>query len=222
MIDGGHGGKDGGAQGNGLSEKKLTLTIAQLVKKHLESYEGAEVSLTRDDDRFLELSERAELANRAGSDLFVSIHINSSAGAAGDGFESYIYNGQITDATIAAQNVMHAAIIRTKLFKDRGKKRANFAVLRESHMPALLTENGFINNPSNAQTLSSSANLDKLAEAHAIGIAEILGLKKRGGTPAPENKIYKVQVGAFADLTNAENLKKDLTEKGYKPFITEE
>lgn len=224
MIDPGHGGKDPGAQGNGLSEEKLTLAIAKLTKEYLESYEGVEVEMTRREDRFLELSERAELANGAGSNLFVSIHINSSSGTAGDGFESYIYNGTSNPATQAAQNIIHAEILRTGLFKDRGKKRANFAVLRDTNMPAILTENGFINNPSNAKILKDDANIRKIAGAHTMGIAKFLGLTKAAGAniaPA-KGSLYKVQVGAFADQANAAKLVNDLESKGYKPFIVEE
>ena len=224
MIDPGHGGHDGGAQGNGLSEEKLTLAIAKYIKEYLDSYEGVETQLTRSDDRFLELSERAELANRAGSDLFISIHINSSSGTAGDGFETYIYNGPISQATQAAQNVIHAEVLRTGLFNDRGKKKANFAVLRRTDMPAILTESGFINNPSNAKILKDDANLRKIAGAHTMGIAKFLGLKKAAGANIAPAKgtLYKVQVGAFAEQANAVKLVNDSVTKGYKPFIVEE
>lgn len=224
MIDPGHGGKDPGAQGNGLSEEKLTLAIAKYIKEYLDSYEGVETELTRDGDRFLSLSERADLANRAGSDLFISVHINSASGTAGDGFESYIYNGKTSPPTQAAQNIIHAEIMRTGLFQDRGKKKANFAVLRESHMPAILTENGFINNPSNARVLKDDKNIRIIAGAHASGIAKFLGLTKAAGmniAPAAKGTIYKVQVGAFAEQQNAVKLVNDLVNKGYKPFIVE-
>lgn len=224
FLDPGHGGKDGGAQGNGLSEKELTLQIAKGIKKILETeYDGAAVEMTRDDDRFLELSERADLANRAGAAIFVSIHINSATGTNGDGFESYIYNGTVSSETQALQNVIHKAVLQQAPFlDDRGKKRANFAVLRESHMPALLTENGFINNPGNASSLKQSANLQKLSRGHANGIAEFVGLKKKeNSSAAPGAPLYKVQVGAFSERANATALVNELIKKGYKPFIVE-
>lgn len=224
FLDPGHGGKDGGAQGNGLSEKELTLQIAEGVKKILETeYDGAEVTMTRDDDRFLELSERADLANRAGAKVFVSFHINSASGNNGDGFETYIYSGRVSDETQAFQNVIHKAVQQqAPFFDDRGKKRANFAVLRETLMPAVLTENGFINNPGNASQLKQSANLQKLSRGHAIGIAEFVGLKKKANpAPAKEAPLYKVQVGAFSERANATALVNELIKKGYKPFIVE-
>jgi N-acetylmuramoyl-L-alanine amidase len=225
-IDAGHGGHDGGAQGNGLSEKDLVLAIAKMTKEHLDNYEGVEATLTRDSDRFLTLSERAQLANRERSNLFVSIHINSSAGAAGDGFESYIYSGGVGESTVAAQNMIHSSIIQTGLFKDRGKKRANFAVLRETAMIAILTENGFINNPSNAKILKDQANLDKIAAAHARGIAEFLGLKRKAA-PAKDptreaGTLYKVQVGAFSTREAAEQYAAEIERQGHKTYIVEE
>ncbi|GAJ44909.1 hypothetical protein GT2_23_00630 [Parageobacillus thermoglucosidasius NBRC 107763] len=75
----------------------------------LSDYEGIEVHYTRTDDRFLELSERAELANKLKADYFISIHINAGGGT---GFESYIYSGNVSSATIAYQNVIHAEIMK--------------------------------------------------------------------------------------------------------------
>jgi N-acetylmuramoyl-L-alanine amidase len=224
FLDPGHGGKDGGAQGNGLSEKELTLQIAKGIKKILETeYNGAEVVMTRDDDRFLELSERADLANRAGAKVFVSIHINSASGTRGDGFETFIYNGKIGESTQAFQNILHRAVLQqTPFFDDRGKKRANYAVLRQSLMPAILTENGFINNPSDASKLKESANLQKISRGHAVGIAEFVGLKKKVNNSArPGAPLYKVQVGAFNEKANATKLVNELIKKGYKPIIVE-
>jgi len=225
MLDPGHGAKDPGAIGNGLQEKNLTLAIAKFCANHLNSaYEGAEVELTREDDRFLELSERAQKANNARAELFVSIHINSSAGAIGGGFESYRYNGTTSPATIAAQNQIHAAIMGSGIFdRDRGKKTANFAVLRETAMIAVLTENGFINNPQDAAILRQDANLQRIGIAHAQGIAQFLGLKAKSQPPADTaQKLFKVQVGAFAERSGAETLAKELQAKGYKTYITEE
>jgi len=105
-------------------------------------------SLSRTTDVYLSLSQRADLANKWGADYFISVHINAGGGT---GFESYIYNGSVSSATIAYQNVMKAI----GGVKDRGKKRANYAVLRETKMPAILTENLFIDNSSDVAKLKS-------------------------------------------------------------------
>src|SRR5690606_27435986 len=92
----------------------------------------------------------------------------------------------------------------------RGKKAANFAVLRETRMPAVLTENLFIDNASDAKLLKDPAFLDRIARGHVEGIAKAFGLKKKQ-KPQPKvqtqtqgNVMYRVVTGSFADRANAE------------------
>jgi N-acetylmuramoyl-L-alanine amidase len=223
-LDAGHGGKDSGAVGNGLREKDLTLNIVKKIGDMLNDYEGVEVIYTRTDDRYLSLEERAKIANKAGADFFLSIHINAGGGT---GFESYVYNGNISAKTVAYQNVIHAEIMKAiGNVRDRGKKRANFAVLRETKMPAILTENLFIDNPNDAVKLKSEQFLLQVAHGHVQGIVKAFGLKKKTkSTPSQpqqkvsDKKLYRVQVGAFADRKNAERLAEELKKKGYPTII---
>ncbi|MCL9970341.1 N-acetylmuramoyl-L-alanine amidase [Anoxybacillus kestanbolensis] len=221
VLDAGHGGHDPGAIANGLREKDLTLAIVKHIGKMLEEYEGVEILYTRTDDRFLELSERAAIANKAGADFFLSVHINAGGGT---GFESYVHPNA-NSATIAYQNVIHAEIMKSLgNVNDRGKKRANYAVLRETKMPAILTENLFIDNPNDAAKLKSEQFLLQIAYGHVEGIAKAFGLKKKA-EPQPkekttqEKKLYRVQVGAFSDRKNAERLVEELKKKGYSAVI---
>ncbi|WP_027410377.1 N-acetylmuramoyl-L-alanine amidase [Anoxybacteroides tepidamans] len=225
VLDAGHGGTDSGAVGNGLLEKNLTLNIVKKIGDMLKDYEGVEVIYTRTDDRFIELSERATIANRAKADFFLSVHINAGGGT---GFESYIYNGKVSSAAIAYQNVIHQEIMKSiGNVNDRGKKRANYAVLRETNMPAILTENLFIDSAGDAAKLKSEQFLLQVAHGHVEGIAKAFGLKKKATTltqtktsttPAQE-KLYRVQVGAFSDRKNAERLAEELKKKGYPTII---
>ncbi len=223
VLDAGHGGKDVGAVGNGLREKDLTLTIVKHIGRMLGEYEGVEVHYTRTDDRYLSLEERAAIANKLKADYFVSVHINAGGGT---GFESYVYNGNVSAKTVAYQNVIHAEIMKAiGNVRDRGKKRANFAVLRKTKMAALLTENLFIDNASDAAKLKSEQFLLQIAHGHVQGIVKAFGLKKRAAasqtktaTTAKE-KLYRVQVGAFADRKNAERLVEELKKKGYPAII---
>ena len=221
VLDAGHGGTDSGAVGNGLREKDLTLNIVKKIGNLLNDYEGVEVHYTRTDDRFLELSERAAIANKLNADYFISVHINAGGGT---GFESYIYNGNVSSATIAYQNVIHEEIMKAiGNVRDRGKKRANYAVLRETSMPALLTENLFIDNANDAAKLKSEQFLLQVAHGHVQGIVKVFGLKKKT-KPQPEQKtstgkLYRVQVGAFANRENAERLVEELKKKGYPAII---
>ncbi|PTY75763.1 N-acetylmuramoyl-L-alanine amidase [Heyndrickxia sporothermodurans] len=230
VIDPGHGGKDPGACANGLKEKDIVLKISKYVKQYLDDlYTGHKTYLTRSTDVFLELSERADFANNKKADLFVSNHINAGGGT---GFESFVYTTINGGATEKMRSAIHNEVMTVfKDFKDRGKKKANLAVVRETHMPATLLEHGFIDTKKDADFLKSDANLKAIAKAEAKGIAKALGLKaksKSKPTPKPkpstdkDKSFYKVQTGAFASKENAEKLAKELERKGYKTYIVKE
>lgn len=178
MIDPGHGGHDPGAVANGLKEKDLVLTIAKKTKAILEKVYGASVKLTRSTDVYIDLSQRARLANNWGADYFASIHINAGGGT---GFETFRFDKlSAASSTGKQQKIVHDSIYKKIKEKavDRGKKSENLAVLRETKMPAILTENLFIDREKDAALLKQEAFLDSLAEGHAEGIAAAVGLKK--------------------------------------------
>lgn len=175
-LDPGHGGSDPGAVGNGLREKDLVLTISKYARDYiLANYKNIEVSLTRETDTFVSLSNRAKQANDWGADGFVSVHNNAFTGKA-HGYEDFIYNGKVSNKTQQLQDDVHSEVSQEFSY-DRGKKQANFAVLRLTNMPALLTENGFIDNTADANYLKKDSNLKELGKAHAIGIAKFFGLE---------------------------------------------
>jgi N-acetylmuramoyl-L-alanine amidase len=197
VLDAGHGGKDPGAVANGLKEKDLTLAIVKHIGCMLSEYEGVEVFYTRTDDRFLELEERAEIANKLNADFFCSIHINSGGGT---GFESYIFNDTKNTKTIACQNVLHQEIMKSiGNVTDRGKKRANYAVLRETKMPAILTENLFIDNTNDAAKLKSEQFLLQVAYGHVNGLVKAFGLKKKGGVTVQKDNMKDDITGHWAE-----------------------
>lgn len=181
VIDAGHGGKDPGAVGFGLRESDVTLRFALMLRDELGAYE-VRVHLTRATDVFLELSERAAVANRLGASLFVSPHCNAGGGT---GFESYIYT-KAGEATAAIQNAIHgelAAYMAQHGIRDRGKKRANYAVLRETRMAAVLLELAFIDNEHDNRLLRDDGFLRGAAAAAARGIAKALGLRRKAASP---------------------------------------
>lgn len=189
-LDPGHGGTDPGAQGNGLQEKNVTLAIALKVRDILNrDYEGHTIRMSRSSDATVSLPQRTNDANSWGADYFVSIHINAGGGT---GYEDFIYNGSVSSQDISYRDIVHAEIMKQVDFRNRGKKRANFHVLRESNMPAVLTENGFIDNSSDAAKLKSDAYLNRIALGHANGIAQALGLRPKSGGG---NATYIVQPG---------------------------
>jgi N-acetylmuramoyl-L-alanine amidase len=101
VIDAGHGGHDTGAVGpSGYREKDLVLDVALRLGKLLEQKMGAEVIYTRDDDTFIPLEERTNIANHAGSDLFISIHANFSSDPEARGVETYYLNFSASDESL--------------------------------------------------------------------------------------------------------------------------
>lgn len=225
-IDPGHGGIDSGASGNGLLEKNLTLQIALKIRDILANeYENVTVRMSRTSDKTLSLDERTNDANAWRADFLLSVHINSGGGI---GYEDYVYSGPKQASTKHYQNIIHEEVTKQIDFIDRGKKQANFHMLRESNMPALLSENGFIDNESDARKLKQSSFIEKLARGHANGLAKIFSLKKKANRQKELNKnktaketseLYRVQIGAFKNKENAEELAEKAKAKGFDIYV---
>lgn len=198
-IDAGHGGKDPGATANELVEKEITLQLALKTGLYLRKNYECEVMYTRNKDVSLTLSERTKMANKAKADLFCSFHINSF-NQVSKGFESYRDRGT-TGKTLELQKSVHEEVMKVlKKYQivDRGMKKENFAVVRDTIMPALLTETLFISNPSEARLLQSEDFLNQVAEAHAVGLAKAAGLRR-----TTQTKHY-LMTGTFQNRQEAE------------------
>ncbi len=194
VIDPGHGGTDTGTQNKAgkLDEKNFTLDVAKRLQRML-AESGWKVVLTRTDDRFVALPDRAELANKAKADLFVSIHFNSVANnPAVRGTETYVLTPRYQRSTssqlpspedkveqignrhdgwsavLGAQ--MHRQLLGKLKTEDRGYKHARFAVLRLVDCPAVLVEAGYLSNDAEARKLNTEAYRGDIAEALAAGV----------------------------------------------------
>lgn len=186
-IDAGHGGKDPGAAANELQEKDIALRVSLGIKKRLEaSYKDVQVLLSRSTDVFLELKERTNKANAAGVDLLVSVHCNAGGGKGG--FESFRYTSA-SQNSIKLQGELHKAIMNKIGGIDRGKKAQNLHMVRESKMPAVLTENLFVDVAGDAMLLKQTMVIDAIIDGHVEGIAQYLGLAKK-----EEETLEKVNV----------------------------
>ncbi|MFL1677655.1 MULTISPECIES: N-acetylmuramoyl-L-alanine amidase [Bacillales] len=173
VLDAGHGAHDSGAVGNGLTEKERALTLTKMVDEELRA-NGVRTYLTRSTDVFVTLSGRAAVANQKGAKIFVSFHLNSGGGT---GYESFVYL-TVDAKTQRLQDLLHAEAMKVLAplgFKDRGKKKADLAVVRETNMPAVLTENGFIDNATDMSHIRQDVVLRKLAKAYAKSICTYLG-----------------------------------------------
>lgn len=227
FIDAGHGGNDPGAVGNGLREKDLTLTISRKIADILSGY-NCTVKLSRTGDQTLSLKQRTDAANKWGADYLLSVHINAGGGT---GYEDFIYNGNVSANTTKYRDTIHAEVVKAigSGVRNRGKKRANFHMLRESRMPAMLSENLFIDTKADADKLKSNAFIDKVAQGHANGLIKAFNLKKKQASkPKPSNPsapskgketFYRVVAGSYKERKNAEAQLAKLKKAGYDAFI---
>ena len=150
-IDAGHGGKDPGASNGMLEEKNIALDIARKTNNILNHW-GIDTVMTRDEDVFVKLEDRADIANNNDCDLFLSIHINAHKNSNANGIETYCYPGSTEGNDLA--NIVQDKLMENTNEVDRGVKEAEFVVLKETSMPAVLAELGFITNPKTLGKLS--------------------------------------------------------------------
>lgn len=176
VIDPGHGGFDIGATVKSIEEKALALKTATLVKQYLHQ-KGYRVILTRSRDIFLSLDKRSSIANDTKSKLFVSIHYNAFKNPQASGIEVfYCSKGNKWRQNHSKQLATHVlnGMIAATGAKNRGVKTGNFHVIRETNMPAILIEGGFITNPEEHSHLSDQKYLETMARSIAEGIEKYL------------------------------------------------
>lgn len=174
VIDPGHGGFEVGAVNGGLAEEHLNLDISLRVNDLLKA-KGVKTYLVRGDDSYVDLYERAILANKMNAKLFVCIHNNSFNGSA-YGTETLYYTGQQTGFTgkTLAQTIQNKLVNALGVY-DRGiVERPNLVVLNRTLMPASLVEVGFIDNAAEKANLQNADYRQKAAQAICDGIIESL------------------------------------------------
>ena len=179
VLDSGHGGSDPGAVNGARLEKNDNLNLALAVQRRLTD-RGQRVIMTRSTDVFIPLAERSAISNRNNTDLFVSIHRNAAASSAANGVENFVYINP-TPREIQYAQIVLDEIVRAGVQSNRGVKRGNFAVLRNTRAPAMLLEMGFITNQRDNQLFDQ--NFDAYAEAITRGILSALGLPAAPGVP---------------------------------------
>ena len=177
-LDKGHKGKllgqDCGCVGNGLYESDLTENIGNAISIHLKNNYDVDVRIAPRGT----LTDRTNFANSINADYFLSVHINSATSKA-TGFESFVHNNA-SQKSLDIQNILHTEIMeymkKYNVF-DRGKKRANFAVLRNSKCNACLIECLFISNENDAKLLKDSNFLNGLSNNITYGLVKALNLQ---------------------------------------------
>ena len=174
VIDPGHGGPDPGAIGiGGIRETDIVLEVSQIVKKIL-SEKGVKVRLTRKSELDLDLPPRVSIANRSDADIFVSIHANASRGKRKDinGLETFYYRGW--RGRLLAKRIQKQILRVSPGSPDRGVKQGRYYVIKNTRMPAVLVEIGFLTGRLDARRLEKTAHRKRIAYAIAKGILEYL------------------------------------------------
>ena len=186
FLDAGHGGTDGGATYFGVNEKTINLKVTNKVKNSLEAL-GFTVVMIRETDKTVGLLERSMAANLSGADIFVSIHHNAMpSNSTVTGIETYYYQydpdypskmnqqyhndpARILESSKLATNI-HSSLINSTGAKNRGVKRNTFSVLRETAIPAVLLELGYMSSPTELAKLNTDSYQNTLAKAITNGI----------------------------------------------------
>ncbi len=174
VIDPGHGGPDPGAIGiGGLREADVVLDVSKRVKNLL-SEKGVNVKMTRNKEVDLDLPPRVSIANRTNADVFVSIHANASRGKKRDinGLETFYYSGW--RGRLLAKKIQRQILKVSPGSPDRGVRQGRFFVIKNTRMPAVLVEIGFLTGRLDARRLEKSIHRKRIAYAITKGILEYL------------------------------------------------
>lgn len=203
VIDPGHGGYDHGATSVYGNEKDFALDVGLRLRDLLRK-RGVHVEMTRSDDTFIPLQDRAAFANRFRDGMFVCIHFNAGSESA-TGIETYTLAPRFVPSTgddspsasylvpcagnvedpenMALATAMHASLLNRLPMFDRGIKRARFCVLRLTTIPGVLIEGGFVSNPSEAARIAQPAYRQAEAEAIALAIQNYQNATNVTGPP---------------------------------------
>ena len=169
VIDPGHGGEDrGGIPGQKLAEKVFTLDTGKRLARILRARGDIDVVMTRDDDRFVSLAERTNIANqyRGRDAVFVSIHYNAAPREGAYGIETY-YNNQRAYRLAA---LVHPRVVQAMDSISRGIRQRRYRVLRNNRLPAILVECGFLTNHFEGERASNPNYRQRIARAIASAI----------------------------------------------------
>lgn len=169
VLDPGHGGADRGTHWNGLSEKVITLDVAKRLETVLRA-KGVTTVMTRRSDKTLSLDARALMANRFPNSLLVSVHFNANRVTGISGYETFYRSDRGKRVALSIQKALSKSITGN----NRGVTNMDFAVLTRTRGTAVLIECGFISNKAEAARCATPSHRQKLAEAIARGIMNVL------------------------------------------------
>ncbi|HEY4552484.1 MAG TPA: N-acetylmuramoyl-L-alanine amidase [Bacillaceae bacterium] len=221
MLDAGHGYETAGKRSpDGMREYEFNRSVAEYLGEFLKKRKGVSISHAHSDLEDVPLSRRTSLANSLDVDCYISIHANAfglGSWHSANGIETYIHTSRPLEAWKLAQAVQEKLVEATTL-RDRGVKNADFFVLRETRMTAILVECGFMTNKAEAALLKTDAFRKRCAQAIGEAIAEFYGLRESGISEMPDS-LFVVQAGAFGTREKAERLAVQLREEGFGAYV---
>lgn len=210
-IDPGHGGTSPGAAANGLVEKNLNLEVSLLLRDLLLK-DGIDVVMTRTADVTVSLAARTDLANRQACDFFISVHHNGAEATSARGIEVFhqVKSDKAKDLGRAVlRNMVDSLGLPSRGLKTRINSTGGdwYHVLRESKMPAIITEGGFLTSPQDAEVIKTKRYGSRSflqQEAHAIhqGVLDFLG-RERAARPFPDVPADHWAADAVRELKDA-------------------
>lgn len=165
VIDAGHGGQDNGGQWGKVYEKHLALDTAVRLENNLKRL-GYQTVLTRRSDYFITLPQRVAIGNSYRNAIFVSLHYNYTWKENVSGLETFYYNAE---GQRLAQ-LVQSSLVRETRTVDRNAKFARFYVIRNSKLPAILVEGGFVSNETERNRMKSAYFREAIARGIANGI----------------------------------------------------
>ncbi len=206
---------------NETREWQLNDRIADKIEQQLQDYTGWELIRTDDTSgkKDVSLSNRTKAANKFGADFYLSIHHNAGVkGGSGGGIVAYVYTNAKA-ASIEWQKALYKALIDATWLKGNRSNpmpKANLHEVRETTMPAVLLELGFMDSSTDVPVILTDEYADQCAAAIVKVLAERGKLTKKQAEPA---KLYRVQVGAYSKKANAEAMVQRLKNDGYDAVI---
>lgn len=214
-FDYGHGGNDPGASYKGRREADDVLFIGRKIAEEVRRY-GIIVDETRTSNATVSLQQRSNFENKNNYDYFISFHRNAFKPEQARGVETFIYLNPGAKAEAMAEKIQRALVAIG--FSNRGVKRENFHVLRETKAPAILVEMGFLDNSKDNQLFDSKKG--QIIEALASAILQQLGIKYTQQEQKPTvNTLYRVMAGSYANRENAERQIQRLKAAGVEAVV---
>lgn len=180
LIDPGHGGNDKGTQSKDskILEKDVSLILSKRIANKLSQQDDVQVIISRTDDKYMSLADRAVFANSENVDVLVSVHLNAeSGGTSANGVETYYKKGAQDGSDKLAESIQKSIKSYVDV-RDRGVREDMFQVLRDSTMPSVLIECGFLTNAEEAKKLLSKEYQEILTEGIVQGILSYLDSSK--------------------------------------------